>query len=979
MSDNPHVAFMHAAQLLDEGLIKDAYVTFLSVVELSAKQLYGVKFVHHTVVSTPDLYEVAISMIRSSLCHLDDIVSKQSIPFQPKKLQPPNTPACKPKPTVPPKPKALPAALPTTLQKIMNVPPSKPTTNRSRGNSVSFAIQETAPNHKGPAVVHIDPNEVNIIGDVEDDDEDDDVDMVVDFHNDTSYPPSSTTRMRRNQSHPNIFRPHTVSDSHVPQITKEAAPRKSLDAYQYQRHHPTSVHPHHPMPASTMTSQHTWSNHTHSHMFRPYAHPMDILADSLVDPSILVPAQTNAGDNLALPLSSSSSPTSDYVPLIPMPPLLSTHRLLQAQLADLENSVNECKTKKRAMLQLPLQDRPPNTHAVEKEWDDLIQQKSSSLSETRETLNRVRTLYMSAATVPSVMQFPPYLVAYQLTLMDAALFRNIPSNALLTHSARHPHPKIVASTDFFNYITRSIEHSILLPLEAARRAEIINRWIKIATKCLLLNNYQTLKAIVAALGTPPVQRLRRTWDCIPKKRMTRLELLNTLMSEVDNYGRYREHMGLLETRTPSTSTSASSPPSATSLSITNFTASSQASLNSISLFSSSSDQARVDAIVSQPASASPTSPKLPHHDKPIIPFLGVFIHDITYLLAAIKQGSRPLDDPRIQGLLATLQAFQMAPPYPSVPPASYIKASQPKKHSFRPSASLITQALQRSAKQKNSSSSSASSSHACGLTAWDDDPQREMELEQQLITQYLLMRPWVNERIVDELSTLREPPKPRSGSSPGPRYNNSANNLHSQQTSSSSYSYTSSIFSSASSIVRFQSTTSSITSWDEDDELHDRQSSVVVCDDDDDEEELPMDTMLFKSNPQEYLQLYPHSSNRQNKIDGLEIAKTSAFPGPLLVSLQPSTSASMIHSSPNSAVEPTPRNSSTFRSLRTMHSFTRPSTSTSSSTSTSNSNVAPPPPPHPKDTSTSAFSIVGHLRSLSLPTSDHPVVFRKKA
>ncbi|CAO3672164.1 unnamed protein product [Rhizopus stolonifer] len=92
----------------------------------------------------------------------------------------------------------------------------------------------------------------------------------------------------------------------------------------------------------------------------------------------------------------------------------------------------------------------------------------------------------------------------------------ISPEALLSHSGRSPHPRMVASTDFFNFLTRTIEHSILLPQEACRRAVILNRWTKVASKLLLLSNYQTLKAIVSALGTPPVQRLRRIWECIPK-------------------------------------------------------------------------------------------------------------------------------------------------------------------------------------------------------------------------------------------------------------------------------------------------------------------------------------------------------------------------------------------------------------------------------------------------------------------------------
>ena len=519
-------------------------------------------------------------------------------------------------------------------------------------------------------------------------------------------------------------------------------------------HTMTDSFPHLPMvdtrPRSLTTSHH------HQHQ-RSNISPIDVLGESIVDARILVPAQTNTGDSLAPP---TATQTTDYVPNIPVPPLLTTHRRLQKQLDELETSLNEYKSRKRS-LQFT-NGLSTDNKSLESELNDRILQHTTAVAETRETLNRVRTLYMSAATVPNVMQFPPHLVAYQLTMIEFAIFRDIPPDALLSHAPRSPHPKIVASTDFFNYITRAIEHSILLPQEASRRAELINRWIKVATKCLSLSNYQTLKAIVSALGTPPVQRLRRTWDCIPKKRMGRLDLLNALMSESENYGRYREHMGL-ETKRRWT--------------------------------------------------------------KPVVPFLGVLIHDMTYLLAAVKGQAQ--GDPRVQDVVNLIHSFQRAPAYPQRPPSSYVKASR--KHSFGPS--VLTNALHRTASSKNRMSNSSA------LFGVDVDGDQGIEVEQQLITQYLLMRPWVSEKIIDELSVLREPPKQRGTTSPAYGRSNNGNNSsgnnggggNNNGSMSSSSINTSSILRNASSLVRLSSSystnTSSMASWEEQDDSSKRSTS----------------------------------------------------------------------------------------------------------------------------------------------------------
>jgi hypothetical protein len=444
-----------------------------------------------------------------------------------------------------------------------------------------------------------------------------------------------------------------------------------------------------------------------------------IVGEGHVDPTDLVPAQTNPGDSLAPPSTFGDQP-SDYVPNIPVPPLLTTYRHVQEKLNKVEEKLSKLKTQKQRMLRSEgtLDSPGPDEediqiYTTEESVNQAIFEYTSLTAETKDTLNKVRTLYMSAATVPNITQFPAHLIAYQLTLIESAIFAEIPPESLLTHSPRSPHPRIVASTDFFNYTTRLIEHSILLQQEAAHRAEHVHLWVKVAGKCLALNNYQTLKAIVSALGTPPVQRLKRTWACIPKKSLAKLETLGQLMSEANNYGNYREHMGMVNT----------------------------------------SGEDRSSAISIKPV----------HILKPTVPFLGTFIHDITYLLAAVKSLADPKEDPRIQGILLFMHQFQSGPKYPEIPPSAYIKLSQ--KHSFRPAS--ITSALHRSSSSKTRMSNNVffGTGNASGVDEFDMG--KEIEVQQQIITQYLLMRPWVSEKNVDDLSLLREPPKQRRGSSPG--------------------------------------------------------------------------------------------------------------------------------------------------------------------------------------------------------------------
>ncbi|KAI9031904.1 ras guanine nucleotide exchange factor domain-containing protein [Phycomyces nitens] len=444
----------------------------------------------------------------------------------------------------------------------------------------------------------------------------------------------------------------------------------------------------------------------------------ECVAEGEIDPTHLVPAQTNAGDSLT---PNSHQPTSsDHIPLIPAPPLLTTHRALQVELDELEQTLKEYRSRKQNAAH-----RTSLETMTEDDLNQLILQASRRLADVKQTLNRVRTLYMSAATIPTVMQFQAHIIAYQITLIESAIYISIPPHALLEHTAKRPHPRIVASTDFFNYVTRFIEHSILLSQDASARAQQVHYWIKVASRCLDLNNYQTLKAIVSALGTPPVQRLRRTWAYIPKKSLVKLESLSELMSEASNYGRYREHMGMV------------------SVSVVNG--------KSVALI------------------------RAEHTTRPTVPFLGTFIHDITYLLAAFKthsQGGLPEDEPRIHEVLMIMAQFQSGPRYPSVPPASYLKLSQ--KHYFRPA---LSNALHRGASGISRISGAGlfgfgQPSASSPVERDDDDDNGPLEEQQQMATQYILMRSWVAQSTVDELSALREPPHQKASSIPGSRSSN---------------------------------------------------------------------------------------------------------------------------------------------------------------------------------------------------------------
>ncbi|KAF9562314.1 DELLA protein rgl2 [Mortierella alpina] len=515
-----------------------------------------------------------------------------------------------------------------------------------------------------------------------------------------------------------------------------------------------------------------------------------VIPDGSVDPTNLVEAERISGDNEDQ-LDQKTYGPSDHIPLIPVTPLRTTHRTLVEK--EKTCSAKLAETKQRLQERTVLSSSKSNRDQVDDEDDiqtvqDNVNKYTSMISNTMATITKVRELLYRSASITSILEFPAYLVAYQLTLIESAIFLEIPPSALLTHSPKTPHRSITASTDFFNYLTRMIEYSVLFPPEASGRAQCMHYWVKVAVKLHELENFQTLKAVLSALGTPPVKRLKRTWGFVPRKSMHKLETLSELMSEGRNYGKYREMMSSLNAGTLLLSPATVSPVHATS------TSAPVAKLDMLSLNGVSSSLSNLGFRAKEAAR------------RPMVPFLGTFIMDITYLLAAVKKSNStappisaqipatsslrekpapssapsistqfaPEDDVRIQDLLMTLSAYQSGPKYSPHPPRSYIKAATKNHHHFR--APSLSSALHRTAKYRTPSVDrqiGANITHQSYDDEEDDVSGNGIRPTQQLILHYLLTRPWVPERMVDELSTIREPPKNKNLSA-GPTLRTSA-------------------------------------------------------------------------------------------------------------------------------------------------------------------------------------------------------------
>ncbi|XP_058494794.1 ral guanine nucleotide dissociation stimulator-like 1 isoform X1 [Solea solea] len=148
------------------------------------------------------------------------------------------------------------------------------------------------------------------------------------------------------------------------------------------------------------------------------------------------------------------------------------------------------------------------------------------------------------------LSFDADLVAEQLTYMDALLFKKVvPHHCLgsIWSQRDKKHNKHCASTiratiTQFNAVAACVVSTVLKhkQIRPHVRARVIQRWIDIAQECRIRKNFSSLRAIVSALQSNPLYRLKRAWACVHKDSMQTFEELSDIFSDHNNYLTSRE-------------------------------------------------------------------------------------------------------------------------------------------------------------------------------------------------------------------------------------------------------------------------------------------------------------------------------------------------------------------------------------------------------------------------------------------------------
>ncbi|XP_049439055.1 ral guanine nucleotide dissociation stimulator-like 2 isoform X2 [Epinephelus fuscoguttatus] len=150
----------------------------------------------------------------------------------------------------------------------------------------------------------------------------------------------------------------------------------------------------------------------------------------------------------------------------------------------------------------------------------------------------------------SVLGFPAALIAEQLTKIETELFvRLVPYHCLGSLWSQRDKKgredvcwSVRATVRQFNKLANAVLASCLWPtnLRSQQRARLLGKWISVAEECRARKNFSSLYAIVSALQSNPIHRLRKTWQDTDREAVRRYEELSEIFSEKDNYSQSRE-------------------------------------------------------------------------------------------------------------------------------------------------------------------------------------------------------------------------------------------------------------------------------------------------------------------------------------------------------------------------------------------------------------------------------------------------------
>ncbi|KIR78781.1 guanyl nucleotide exchange factor Sql2 [Cryptococcus gattii EJB2] len=172
----------------------------------------------------------------------------------------------------------------------------------------------------------------------------------------------------------------------------------------------------------------------------------------------------------------------------------------------------------------------PPTPIISKNLHSLLKKSTASFSSSSSSSVRIH-----------ITEFDTLELARQLTIIVSKMFRQLePEDLLMT--GKKTVPELKGLSTHSNQVTGWVADSILNEGDAKRRAALLKFFIKLADKCLLINNFFTMFAVLGGLNSSTILRLKKTWDALSVKYKVLIERLRGIIEHTKNHAAYRARL-----------------------------------------------------------------------------------------------------------------------------------------------------------------------------------------------------------------------------------------------------------------------------------------------------------------------------------------------------------------------------------------------------------------------------------------------------
>ncbi|KAG8862412.1 hypothetical protein FRB96_001482 [Tulasnella sp. 330] len=141
-----------------------------------------------------------------------------------------------------------------------------------------------------------------------------------------------------------------------------------------------------------------------------------------------------------------------------------------------------------------------------------------------------------------LLDIDPMELARQLTILESRLFMMIRPMECLARAKEQPGEedsirRIIGTS---NKIASWVADSVLSKDDPKRRSLIIRHFIMVAERCREINNFSTMAALIAGLNSPPIRRLKRSWEPLQARSHAQLDDVEKTLDSGKNFTGYRQ-------------------------------------------------------------------------------------------------------------------------------------------------------------------------------------------------------------------------------------------------------------------------------------------------------------------------------------------------------------------------------------------------------------------------------------------------------